>query len=195
VHPEWEIHVSQIDGEWRKGVAVAAGVDACSTDIVVVADADVWCDGLDDAVAAVETGATWAVPHRLVHRLDRDATASLVATGAPDTGRTERSYVGHAGGGLTVMRRATYRRVPIDPRFVGWGQEDDAHALALRTLTGLPWRGRTDLIHLWHPPQPRQTRSVGSPESQRLLRRYKTATRSHQAMYALVAEARSLLAA
>lgn len=162
-------------------------VESARTDIVVVADADVWCDGLPEAAEAVRDGAAWAVPHRLVHRLTETATRSLIAGGSPDE-YEQRPYPGVEGGGVIVTRRDTLLEIPLDPRFVGWGQEDVSHGVALRTLLGGCWRGTADLIHLWHPPQERLSRKVGSLQGRALGRRYFDARRSPDEMRALLAE-------
>lgn len=158
---------------------------------MVIHDADVWCDGLDRAVAAVADGAPWAIPHEHVHRLDQTSTAAVLA-GAPLGGTlTEKPYRGWAGGGIVVLPRSTYDQVPIDPRFAGWGQEDDSWAIALTQLAGEPWRGDGDLWHLWHPPQPREGRIIGSAEGKALNRRYRAARYDPVRLARLIEEARS----
>lgn len=173
-------------GPWRKALAVDAAIAHSTADLFVVADGDVWCDGLPDAIEAVEDGAPWAVPHRLVHRLTEAATAAVLAGGPLEGDTAERPYKGRPGGGITVIRRTTYEQVPLDPAFAGWGQEDDSHALALRCLTGEPWRGMADLWHLWHPPQERRDRGSGSPESVDRYVAYKRAKKNPEAMRQLV---------
>ena len=184
--------LGSVDGDWCKAEAVAAGVrQVPDTDVLVVHDADVWCDGLDAAVDAVASGvAAWAVPHRRVCRLDEVSTAAVLAGGPLAGTFAQRPYLGHAGGGIVVLRRDVWESCPLDPRFVGWGQEDDSWALALRCLHGEPWRGTDDLWHLWHPPQPRASRVRGSDESWSLHRRYVRARRDRELMVALVGEAR-----
>lgn len=166
------------DGPWSKGAAVADGMSRAEG-VVVVADADVWCDGTDEAVAAVEAGAKWAVPHFRVLRW-----------GGHGRALAEPPYPGRIGGGLVVLTRATYDRVPMDPRFHGWGQEDEAWGLALRTMLGKPWRGYADLNHYWHEPAPRDSRAVGSDESAALYRRYAAASRNPALMRELLEEVR-----
>lgn len=176
-------------GPWCKAAAVAEAVERTSGEVLVVADADVWCDTVDDAVAAVEAGAAWAVPHGKVHRLTEQATRAVMA-GRPFTaaGLCQRPYKGHAGGGIVVLRRDTFETVPMDPRFVGWGQEDDAWGVALATLAGAPWRGAEPLWHLWHPPAERMNRAIGSRDGERLWHRYRRAMKNPDRMRALVAE-------
>jgi hypothetical protein len=164
---------------------------------VVVADADVWCTGVTEAVLEVRDGSVqWAIPHWHVYRLTERVTAGVLA-GRPVVDDVEQDpYQGHAGGGITVLSWEAFRDTPMDPRFVGWGQEDDAWALALDTLQGPRWRGRAQLHHLWHPAQPRWDREWGSVAGRDLYRRYERAASNGQvAMRALLAEAREHFAA
>lgn len=182
-------------GPWVKAHAVTPAVEASSADVVVIADADVWTDGVPAALAAVAGGAAWAIPHTMVLRLTERSTGEVYA-GAPlevVDEFTERPYRGTAGGGIVVIPRATYLDCPLDPRFVGWGQEDDALAVALTTLHGNPWRGAATLFHLWHPPQPRRSRGVGSDANLALYKRFKAARTSPGRMRALVDEAKKVV--
>lgn len=175
-------------GEWRKAAAVAAALPAAGSGVLVVADADVWTDGIGAAIEAVAAGESWAVPHGKVHRLTRAATSATLA-GDPLGGLLEQpAYRGVEGGGIVVLDRGLYAEVPLDPRFQGWGQEDEAWAVALRAVAGLPWRGDTPLWHLWHPPQPRMSRRWGSRMGMALYRRYRHAARRPDTIRALLAE-------
>jgi len=161
---------------------------------LIIADADVWCDGVPEAVAAVRRGAGWAIPHYRVLRLTKPATAEVLESGCWPTRRTsttyaQRPYPGRPGGGMVVLSRETYERVPLDPRFVGWGQEDESWALALGTLVGPSWRGLADLYHLWHEPAPRQSRAFGSAASMRLYNRYAGARKNPARMRQILAAA------
>jgi hypothetical protein len=191
-HPDWKVVEARLDAEpWCKAQAVNPAVAECDLEIVVISDADVWTDGLGVAVAAVEAGAPWAIPHTQVHRLDETGTAAVLA-GADwvDQPLAQRAYKGIEGGGVAVAPREVLTSVPLDERFVGWGQEDECHALALRTLAGKPWRGRAALVHMFHPPQPRMTRRRGSEESWELRKRYFAAAKDPSALRALIEESR-----
>jgi hypothetical protein len=193
-HPDWQVVAGACpDGPWVKAHAVADALCRADGDIVVIADADVLCDGVGQAVDAVRAGAPWATPHRAVYRLTDRATAAVLA-GAPwpDVGGPRPAGVGEwhkgvGGGGITVLPRAVYERVPLDPRFVGWGQEDTAFGFALTVMAGPPWRGVAPILHLWHPPAPRMSRPIGSREGVELNRRYRTTPTPTQ-MAALLAE-------
>lgn len=200
-HPDWQTIMSaDIEarpGPWCKGREVASLLRQATGDLVVVADADVLCPGVAAAVDAVGQGAPWAMPHRAVYRLHARATTDLyVGADLPDErtvtrpelfARCEEIHKGAVGGGMVVLRRETIDQVPIDPRFTGWGQEDLAWGLALTVLTGPPWQGTRGLWHLWHPPEQRLSRTIGSSESAALYARYR-ASCTRPAMTTLVAE-------
>ncbi|WP_049566868.1 hypothetical protein [Streptomyces sp. SBT349] len=177
-------------GPWSKGGAVTDALRRTAADVLIIADADVWTDGVADAVAAVRGGWPWAIPHGDVHRLAPEATAAVLAgvSLGPDLRLAQPAYRGYEGGGIVVLPRSTYERSPLDRRFAGWGQEDEAWALTLHTLAGAPWRGDAPLWHLWHPPQPRDSRRWGSPASRALYQRYRHAAGRPDRMRALLAE-------
>lgn len=188
LRPRWaevgELVVGTCTGPWVKADAIADGLDRATGDMLVIADADVWVDPTE----ALDACVTWAIPHRNVHRLSAESTA-LVLAGAEWRGLSlDRDvYKGFAGGGVTVVRREVYEDCPM-PRIEGWGQEDEAWALALTRLHGSPFRGQLDLVHLWHPPQPRLTNDTGSIEGRRLRDRYRRA--NPRQMRAIVEEAK-----
>lgn len=175
---------------WVKALAVMPAVSASSAEIVCVHDADVWCEGLADAIQAVRDGAPWARPHKGVFRLSEAGTERFMAGhSCEEVPLEERPYRGVAGGGVIVARRETLLEVVCDPRFVGWGQEDASWAMALDTLAGRHWRGKSQLVHLYHPPQERMDRKYGSVASKALWRRYCAANDDPDAMRALIEEA------
>lgn len=167
-------------------------IERCSADVVIVVDSDVTCDGIGAAVAAVEGGKPWAMPHGQVYRLTEESTAEVLAGAEPHRRMKldQPGYPGVWGGGIVVLPRETALEVRIDSRFVGWGSEDLAWACALTTLAGKGWRGDAPLFHLYHPPQPRLTRKRGSVASHQLFRRYTSARRDPNRMRALLEEAK-----
>jgi hypothetical protein len=190
-HPDWELIVgSAPPGPWRKALAVRDGLPRATADTVVVADGDVWSDAVGQAVDHMETH-QWAIPHGDVRRLNPTATA-MVLDGADfslTAGLDQRPYRGHPGGGIVVARRDTIDQVPMDPRFAGWGQEDDSWGVALRTLAGWPWRANAaPLWHLWHPPAERLNRRVGNEDGDRLFHRYMAARKKPESMRELLEE-------
>lgn len=190
-HPDWRVlrAPGQSGGAWIKAQTVSPAIEATDAQIVVVADADCWTEGLTEAVEQIEAGAAWAIPHLLVHRLTDTATMGLLA-GRPAGECEQPPYEGIPGGGLVVATRDVLRSVPLDRRFVGWGQEDESWGHALTVLLGPPWRGTADLLHLWHPPQERADRVRGNQDGWRLRRRYLKARRDPALMRALVEEGR-----
>jgi hypothetical protein len=191
-HPDFEVIEARAPaGQWCKAAALNPAIEATEAEIIVQADADVWPFGLEEAIAAVRAGAPWAIPHQMVHRLDEQASEAVIAGGDWTRQRLEQaSYCGVAGGGVLVARRETLLTVPLDSRFLGWGNEDESHAMALNTVAGERWRGTGDLIHLWHPPQVRPHRRRGSQESWDLRYRYSQAVDDPAAMAALIEEGR-----
>jgi hypothetical protein len=182
-HPDWEIIVAeQRSGEFVKARAIAPALARSADEAVVIADADLWCDGLTPAVEAVRAGAGWAIPHSTVYRLSERATR-LVLDGADPRGQEsqegEPPYEAPVGGGFIVSQRDTLVDIPPDPRFLGSSGMDLAWGFALRCLAGEPWRGRATAYHLWHPWDKRSDRVNGVPRrSLWVRRRYRLALRS-----------------
>jgi hypothetical protein len=192
--PDWPILTGQGDTDpWVKATAVVRALATCDAETVIMADADVWCDEIAEAVHAVRGGAEWAVPHMYVHRLDRPSTVALIEGASGGQTLTQRAYRGVLGGGIVVLSRQAMRAVPVDPRFEGWGQEDESWGIALRTMLDRPWRGDAQLLHLYHPPQPRLTRRKGSVANWALYRRYREARLDTNAMTTLLREAQNAL--
>src|SRR5690606_36902357 len=134
-------------------------IRACT---LIVADADVLCDGVQAAVMAVEQNrAKWAMPHKVVKRLSQES-AKAVLSGRTVLDRSTdlmENHTARRGRVLVVLSREVIEGVPMDPGFTGWGQEDESWAIALQTLAGPVWQGEIPLFHLWHPPAERQTRA------------------------------------
>lgn len=188
----WQVVFGAEPGPWCKASAVTECLRSATGDILVVADADCLCAGTEAAVHAVEDGARWSMPHQRVHRLTPDATARVLAGAAPDLSMatTERPYLATFGGGIVALHRDLYERVPLDPRFVGWGQEDESWAMALDTLAGPCTQLDAPLFHLWHAPAERRTRKIGNEAGRQLHRRYWQAKRDPEVMRSLLEEAR-----
>jgi glycosyl transferase family 7 (putative galactosyltransferase) len=188
--PDWESILCGAE-PWTKGAALANGALEATAPVLVIADADSFIlDPADvvDAVARLEQGAAWVMPHRYVHRTSQAAAEKIYASGLVDIHDVAYpAYGGCEGGGMTVLPRAAWDRVGgIDPRFVGWGGEDRSFGWALSTLVGPCSRGNARLVHLWHPVQgPRQ--SLSKP-TMALISRYRIAQRSRVRMAELVAE-------
>lgn len=176
--------LGQTDGPWSKARAIEDALSKTDADILVIADADVWTD----CIEAVENVETWSVPHRQIRRLNRQATEAVLAGAEPEGRLEEPAYRAHPGGGVVVIRREVWNEVPMDPRFTGWGHEDDAWGIALTRLVDLPKRGKEALWHLWHPPQKRRARTRGSQANLDLYHRYVDAESDPVRMRALLDE-------
>lgn len=198
--PDWPVIVASPPGDdWNKGRAIWGAKPLVETPVMVVSDADVWCERLSDSVAEVANGAHWSIPHLKVHRLSPHAT-NLVLEGRdpeeivaryPHASYFEHPYTGMQGGGLVVLPTDTYARVPMDPRFTGWGGEDSSWGRALRVMVGQPERLNGDLWHLYHAPADRETRVRGSEENYALTLAYRDKDRRE--IRKLVNEGRRLL--
>lgn len=166
-------------------------------DVFVISDADVWPEGLDAGIAKA-TLHGWAVPNGYLHRLSEDSTWQVL-NGKPwrglplstDNRQDSKPYRVHEGGTCLIVTADAFDAAPPDPRFVGWGGEDDAWAAALHTLVGRPWRGDADIVHLWHPAEPRLTRSKGNEANHALRRRYLNARRAPDLMRYLIEEGKT----
>lgn len=193
-HPDWTVTVAVGPAaSWSKAAAVTPAVRASSAQTIVVADGDSWSPDTGACVDRALRANAWGQPHRWVRRLNREATAARYAGELPDWRKghlDKREYVGFLGGGIVVIDRDVYLDCPLDPRFVGWGHEDESWAWALRTLHGSRWVSATGrLYHLWHPPAPRNG-AHGAPESWRLRERYRQLQKDRRGMRALIEEIR-----
>lgn len=185
----WEVVVGRGDEtEWRKADAVADALPHATGDVLVIADGDVWSDAIQ---TAVEQDAAWVVPFTQVYRLNRTSTEKVLAGEEFSTRLTKDRppYRGVIGGGIVVLRRDVYERVPLDHRFIGWGGEDLSWGHALRALAGDPLRLGAHLWHLWHPPQTRPSPRQWHAENRALYSRYARLRKNPDEMAELVKEA------
>lgn len=199
-YPSWPVYeASDQPGPWRKGLAVQRALAQAPDGLVIIADADVWAPSILQSVAAVEQGAKWSMPYRKLIRLNKLAT-DLILNGESTINRiglvkgawAEKPYYQETAGGMVVLRRQLALDVPIDPNFAGWGGEDMAWAIALQAIVGPRHRiEASTLYHLWHEPQKRQNRVLGSPENTELLRLYGKARNSPDLMGRLIARAKA----
>lgn len=193
--PDWAVIEAECPpGAWSKSRAVAPALRTAENGAVIVADADCWSDGIDSAVRAVTVGAAnWAMPHGIIYRLTEEGTDQFIRSGSTWTGEVERRpYEGVWGGGIVVAHRDTLLDIPLDPRFEGWGGEDESWAVALECLAGPGYRIGADLIHLYHPREVPDTK-WGTKANWQLRRRYGRAGRDPEAMRSLIKEAHATL--
>ncbi len=113
--PTWEIVTDPgPDGEFSRAGAIAAAAARASGGIFVVADADVWCEGVSGAVARVAAGAPWADPAhpKAVVRMTAVATDALLRTGRFSEEGVVRRASRTACEGLVVLTREALVRCP-----------------------------------------------------------------------------------
>ena len=104
---------------WCKARTVWAALKRSTADIVILHDADVWCDGLAEAVSAVADGRSWAIPHRHVYRLSKDGTDAYLRRQPWKFKLDQQPYEGMLGGGIIVAQRDVLLRDPDRPQ-VHW---------------------------------------------------------------------------
>lgn len=184
------------DLPFNRSEAILDGARRSAADTLIVADGDCWSNGIRWAVDTVAGGVPWAVPHLMLCRLSQEATERVLEGEAPEDQEeyAERPYKGYEAGTLLVIRRDVVLDVPPEVRLVGWGQDDQCWALALRALIAPPVRGADPCFHLWHPPQPRRSRAVGNDANLALYRRYKAVRQDPVRMRRLVDESKGVLA-
>lgn len=198
------IALDTVESPWCKAKTIGNAMKGIDSDLVIVADADCWVsqDRIYAAVSGLNGWHDWGTPHRRVVRLSADYTRHLIDSDElPELDRTnveEWPYTAlRAAGGIVVLKREVWDRVPMDPRFLGWGFEDVAWWYALRTLVGIPWKGKADLFHLWHPRSEstdRTERSInGNPANAELADRYIKALHRPVQMQEIVDEAKRAL--
>lgn len=200
-HPEWRIVTGTCDGPWSKARAVDDAIGQTDADLLIITDADVWCEQTAEFVAKIEAEVwEFASPHRRIVRLNQASTERVYREGFPENmpnprELTERVYDGMLGGGIVILPRALYEQCPLDPRFEGWGGEDESWGRALMTLTKKRAQGRNVLWHLYHQPQERVNRKIGNPANDQLKERYRLAAGDPARTLALIEEGRCHLPA
>lgn len=191
--PDWKLVEGHHDiGPFNRSAAInnaAAG----KWDVLVIADADVLADhnAISHAVEACSDGRVHLPYQRRMmvselgtRRILRGHKGSWSGWSTPDTNRQHCSSV-------VVLNRALWDSVGgFDPRFEGWGAEDDAFVTACDTLAGHHVRHAGNVWHLWHRPSPhRNHRSPLYVAAVALLKRYQGCDKT--AMTQLLAEDRS----
>lgn len=119
---EYPVTIAPGSEPWSKALATMPAIYESKASVVIVADADVWTEGLPEAVSAVEGGAPWAIPHGQVFRLSPEGTEAVYQGQSwQDQTLDRRPYLGVWGGGIVVARREVILSTPLDCRFTGWG--------------------------------------------------------------------------
>lgn len=217
--PKYEL-VLEIDDKhtplFAKAAAMNRAFKRSKGAVVLQSDAEVFCVPVQirDAVQACDISG-WASCYTYMYKLKRLTSGRLLSApvdGLPDLSheRIEIYKPGYSVGPLVESPSLTYRRdyslpnaatgyltavrrdvwVDYDERFVGWGYEDSAWDLAMKTLAGQPYRVKGALYHLWHPLTTRlQARQSGAlKRNRRLYLQYKAARGDKEAIRALLRE-------
>ena len=177
-----------------KAEAVGMALRTSRASWLIVADADVAPPaGIDRAVERCRWDCEpWVKPFTHVIRLNKESSQKWYQGKHVDLedvqNLTQKPNIGVPGGGIVIISRENYDKVPLDKRFVGWGGEDESWGFALHTILGPPYIEMPDLIHFYHEPQERMTRQKGNLENDALRSRYLKAIAKPDKMQALVDE-------
>lgn len=204
--PEVELIVEPDDGEdpFSKTIAVNNCLKKATRPIIAVIDADVWVEreAIETAAKLIRNGDTaWVRPADRVLRLTGHTTRKLIQTNpaAPTPTFSEEdceAITGTVGLAFIVSAEAFRDIAGMDPRFRGWGWEDNAFNWAMRCLHGQEILFNATLIHLWHPRgKDQEGRRVWKGQQGRnaeLGTRYKRAARRPTWMRRLIEEHRHI---
>lgn len=169
--PSWEIVTAPgPEGPFSRTAAICDAAEQATGDVFAIVDADIWCEGLEDAVQRVASGSPWADPAELVVvRMTAKATDAVLHGADFSAAGASKPLRRVPCAGAVAISRAAFLRCPPDRRFVGWGGEATAWAHALERAFGPASVGeRAPLFHLFHPPGDRKT----SRRNQRLMEAY-----------------------
>ena len=160
-------------------------------DIFVIADGDVLFAPATilEAIQLLKHHA-WVVPfhNRKIINLSKQNTEELLRSEPKLPLQVKlreydiESQIPFFAGKLNVITRKNFNRVGgFDERFIGYGREDDAFALAVNTLCGFMKRMDRMVFHLWHPHG-----GAISKRNENLRRLYLEAYGDPQKMYQLI---------
>jgi predicted glycosyltransferase involved in capsule biosynthesis len=183
-------------GGYCRAKAINNAYQKASGDVFIIVDSDVYFpDQLLDQIASLINAYPWIVPFEKGIRLTRDASDRLLENGLPDWISLPPNEIDHevtsVGAFMNVVPRTCFEAVGgFDERFVDYGGEDEAFALALDTICGRHGRMGDIIYHLWH--QPMQL----TPEYYRvnfpLYRRYQEACGDVTKMWSIIHEHQTL---
>jgi hypothetical protein len=186
------------DERFTRGRSINLGVSRARGDLLVIADADTFVSALPEALRLCDWGGRWTIAYDEweYHFLTPEATerrlalSPVVGTYEPVEGEWKERLVSRSG--CIVFTRAMWETVGgYDPRFYGWGYEDDALVAAADTLLGHHSRAEGWAVQLWHPHiESERFEQPHIGENRALSDRYALARGNPDAMRALIAEAR-----
>lgn len=172
--PDAEIKTGSVcrDGVFDRALTRNSLAEIATGDPLVFLDADSYVSkvqmqaGIENC--GVRTHAAWGFGYDTYYCLSPLGTTELIA-GTEKRPHYDYVFPGPdpndrpaAVGGCVIVSRFAFEIVNgYDERFVGWGFEDRAFALALETMVGTYMRAVGPLYHLWHP-EPEEER-FGQP--------------------------------
>lgn len=160
--PDISIHTADAPGTFSRGASINRAALG-EWDVGVILDADVVADvsQVRAAIATAQRTGRMTLGFEHYAGLTPHMTERVLSgyTGPWDAGVRFRSDFHESS--IVVMPRALWDEVGgFDRRFVGWGQDDVAHAQACRVLGGGIERVPGTVWHLWHPQSRERDRSL-----------------------------------
>lgn len=146
--------------EFNRSTFINYGVSQATRDVVLIADADTisYSEFVGRGLELLDAGAPWVIPYGDADYYNSDqVSAERILASDPTTFVTPDQITWEhklkSWSGQVMIRREDFESVGgFDPRFRGWGYEDNAFVAACDTLLGDHVRvpdGWT--IHIWHP--------------------------------------------
>lgn len=133
-------------------------VENSSGDVLFITDADTifHVDQVRAAYKLIEEGVPWVIPYALgkYYNLTQETTARILANDPYLVVPEPLTWIHKldSWAGLLMVTRSAFNQVGgYDPRFRGWGYEDNAFRAALDIHVGPHQRTEHYALHLWHP--------------------------------------------
>jgi hypothetical protein len=159
-HFGWPVCVGEDPGEGRfnRSAALNAAASQQPWDVAIVADSDTWVPPpqLEQATKlAVKSGRLVSALTGVIE-LDPDCTEAVLSNRFSETtlsvGTVRTGELATQSSMLVVTRELWDNIGGFDPKFTGWGGEDNAFWRAAAILAGEPMRVPGYAFHLWHEP-------------------------------------------
>jgi len=199
---DFEVVVSEDDGldPFSRSVGVNNAYKESTADILAVVDADLWLDPqifLDAVDFITNNPNSWVRPCTDVYRIKKEVTEEIIkqdpVSQFPTITEEDCERISVAVGGVCVFSRGQFETVGgMDPRFRGWGGEDNAWNTVMDKKFSRAQRWHKDLYHLWHP---RNKDENGMPtypgqtkRNSDLVLEYQVAAKSHITLDKLISE-------